>query len=416
MNNGYQILIVDDEFKALRLLSEILSEEGYICITSTYCEEAQNLLREDKFSLVVLDLKFPTKMQGIDLLRELRSTQLDLPVIVISARASISEAVEAVKIGAFDFLEKPIDAERVKITAKNAIDNYSLKREHRELKQAVQSQWKISSRSPKMKKVYETAMKLAPTSCKILIQGEVGSGKEYLAHAIHQYSSRLSRPFIAINCASIPESLAESELFGHEKGAFTGAVARKQGRIEAAHQGTLFLDEIGKMSLPVQGKLLRFIEDGNFQYVGSNNTINVDVRLIVATNQNLLEKVEAGEFLPDMFSRLESFILTIPPLRERREDISLLTNHFLDYFSNKYGLIRPQLDTNAMEVLISYEWPRNVRQLRNLTEKILVMTKTDVVSKNEILDLWKYQTKKFPKMKPCSKRKTVLLKSIFRRN
>ena len=231
------------------------------------------------------------------------------------------------------------------------------------------------------------AMRLAPTSCKILIQGEVGSGKEYLAHAIHQYSSRVSRPFVAINCASIPESLAESELFGHKKGAFTGAVSKKQGRLEAAHQGTLLLDEIGKMSLPVQGKLLRFIEDGSFQYVGGNNTINVDVRLIVATNQDLLEKVKAGEFLMDMYSRLESFKLTIPPLRERREDIPLLADDFINFFSNKYGTFRPLLSTHAMEVLVSYEWPRNVRQLRNLMERVVVMAKSEEVSKADILDL-----------------------------
>lgn len=395
------ILVVDDEEGIREALSEILGDEGYQVITASTGEEALNILRKEPPDLVLLDIWLPG-MDGIETLREIKNLRSDVPVIMISGHGTIEIAVKATKMGASDFLEKPLSLDRVIISARNALALSNLERENRNLKENLSRQWRLIGESEKMKTLRLQIEMAAKSSSRVLITGESGSGKELVARLLHSLSNRSSKPFIEVNCAAIPQELIESELFGHEKGSFTGAFERKKGKFELADGGTLFLDEIGDMSLQTQAKVLRVIETQEFQRVGGSSTIKVDVRIIAATNKDLPEEVKKGTFREDLFFRLNVIPLSVPPLRERKEDIPLLIDHFLKTISEEYGQRPKKITPEAIRILQGHEWPGNVRELRNTIERLLIMTSSDVIterdisigSSTEVADYFRYRTLK----------------------
>lgn len=395
------ILVVDDEEGIREALSEILGDEGYQVITASTGEEALNILRKEPPDLVLLDIWLPG-MDGIETLREIKNLRSDVPVIMISGHGTIEIAVKATKMGASDFLEKPLSLDRVIISARNALALSNLERENRNLKENLSRQWRLIGESEKMKTLRLQIEMAAKSSSRVLITGESGSGKELVARLLHSLSNRSSKPFIEVNCAAIPQELIESELFGHEKGSFTGAFERKKGKFELADGGTLFLDEIGDMSLQTQAKVLRVIETQEFQRVGGSSTIKVDVRIIAATNKDLPEEVKKGTFREDLFFRLNVIPLSVPPLRERKEDIPLLIDHFLKTISEEYGQRPKKITPEAIRILQGHEWPGNVRELRNTIERLLIMTSSDVIterdisigSSTEVADYFGYRTLK----------------------
>lgn len=395
------ILVVDDEEGIREAISEILGDEGYQVITASTGEEALNILRKEPPDLVLLDIWLPG-MDGIETLREIKNLRSDVPVIMISGHGTIEIAVKATKMGASDFLEKPLSLDRVIISARNALALSNLERENRNLKENLSRQWRLIGESEKMKTLRLQIEMAAKSSSRVLITGESGSGKELVARLLHSLSNRSSKPFIEVNCAAIPQELIESELFGHEKGSFTGAFERKKGKFELADGGTLFLDEIGDMSLQTQAKVLRVIETQEFQRVGGSSTIKVDVRIIAATNKDLPEEVKKGTFREDLFFRLNVIPLSVPPLRERKEDIPLLIDHFLKTISEEYGQRPKKITPEAIRILQGHEWPGNVRELRNTIERLLIMTSSDVIterdisigSSTEVADYFRYRTLK----------------------
>lgn len=369
------ILIVDDEAGIRDSLAAILADEGYAASTADNGEGCLDHLRRSAFDVVLLDVWLPG-IDGLDTLERIRELDDPPEVIMISGHGTIETAVRATKLGAYDFLEKPLSLEKTLILVKNAIDSKKLRRENFELKKQLQSKSVIVGDSIPMKALRQQIGLMAPTNGRVLIYGESGSGKELVAHAIHAQSLRKDDTFVEVNCAAIPEDLIESELFGHVKGSFPGAASDKEGKFQKAHGGTLFLDEVGDMSLKTQSKVLRTLEEQSFTPVGSEETITVDVRVIASTNKDLEEEISRGNFREDLFYRLNVIPFFVPPLRERSEDIPLLAQHFLKELATRYGRRTREISDDAMEALMRYSWPGNVRELRNLIERIVIMNPT----------------------------------------
>lgn len=377
------ILIVDDEISIQDSLSGILRDEGYEASVATDGNTALKIIEEDPPDLIFLDIVMPG-IDGIETLKKIKEKYPDIYVIIISAYGTIETAVKAIKFGAFDFIEKPLSLEKVILTVKRAFDFLKLNQENRLLRQKFFSPFRIDGISSTVKKLEDEIERAAPTHASILIRGENGSGKELVAQLIHQKSRRSDKPFIEVNCAAIPEELIESELFGHEKGAFTGAASRKQGKFDLAHEGTLFLDEIGDMSLKTQAKILRILEEQKFERVGGSKTIEVDVRIIAATNKNLEDEIMKGSFREDLYFRINVIPIVVPPLRERREDIPILAKEFLKRFLEELNLEEKKIVPEAMEILVDYKWPGNVRELKNLIERLVIMTKNNIIKPDDI--------------------------------
>ena len=373
------VLIVDDEEGIRESLSGIFEDDGYTVLTAHSGEDALKVVKEQNPDLILLDIWLPG-IDGIQTLKELMELKPDLPVIMISGHGNIDLAVKATKMGAYDFLEKPLSLERVLLAAKRALERSALEIEFKALKEDLTKKWKLIGNAQKMNLLREQMDMAALSNSRVLIFGESGSGKELVAHILHDKSLRTDKPFIEMNCAAIPQELIESELFGHEKGSFTGAFERKKGKFELADGGTLFLDEIGDMSLSTQSKVLRVIETQEFQRVGGSKNIKVDVRIISATNKDLIEEVRQGKFREDLLYRLNVIPLTVPPLRERKDDIPVLIEYFLEYFATEYGKKQKKISSDALKTLEAYDWPGNVRELRNVIERLVIMTPSDTIT------------------------------------
>jgi two-component system NtrC family response regulator len=380
------ILVVDDEKNYLLLLEALLSEEGYEVTTMQDPEMALMYLKESEVDVLVTDFKMPG-MSGQELLERVRATLPHLPVIIMTAYGSVDGAVEAMKCGAFDYINKPFSNDDLLLSINKAVKISEAYRKNRLLMDSLKDSHalkKIIGSSPAIKKILDLIQKVASTNANVLITGESGTGKELVARAIHYSSSRKDEPFIAINCTALNPGVLESELFGHEKGSFTGAIAQKRGKFELAHRGTIFLDEIGEFPLQLQPKLLRVIQEHSFERVGGIKTIKSDFRVIAATNKDLKKEVEQGRFREDLYYRLNVVNIHIPPLRERAEDIPLLAAHFLKKFSKENKKEIKGFSTEAMHILTAYHWPGNVRQLENIIESAVVLSQSNII---EVEDL-----------------------------
>jgi two-component system, NtrC family, nitrogen regulation response regulator NtrX len=373
----HSILIVDDEVSIRHSLKDVLEEEGYKTAGAESGEACLETLRKTSFDVVLLDVWLPG-IDGLETLVKIRDMENASEVIMISGHGTIETAVRATKLGAYDFLEKPLSIEKTLIVIKNAIDAKRLREENRELKKQLIPKSVIVGESVPMKALRQQIQIMAPTNGRVLIYGESGTGKELVARAIHLNSQRKDEMFVEVNCAAIPEDLIESELFGHRKGCFPGALADKEGTFQKAHGGTMFLDEIGDMSLKTQSKVLRTLEDQRFVPVGSDEAITADARVIASTNKDLDEEISKGNFREDLFYRLNVIPFSVPPLREHKEDIPLLARHFLKEFTASYGRRSREITDDAIETLIRYSWPGNVRELRNVMERIVIMNPTAV--------------------------------------
>lgn len=370
-----RILVVDDESSVREFFQILLEKEGYDVVTATDGIDALRLIREQNFDLLISDLQMKAG-DGMTLLRESKKLHPETAVIMITAFATTDSAVEAMKSGAFDYVSKPFKIEEIKVTISRALETCNLTKENRSLKTQLISKYDFTNllgESDAMKRVYDLIKKTAPTRTNVLIYGESGTGKELVARAIHFNSSRKDKPFVTVNCGAIPESLIESELFGHMKGAFTGSVSNKQGLFEAANKGTIFLDEIGELPLTMQVKLLRVIQERNFMRVGGTEAIEVDVRIIAATNRNLEDEVRNGKFREDLFYRLNVIQLVLPPLRTRKTDIPLLAEHFLKKYARETQKDVRRISSKAMELLMGYEYYGNVRELENIIERSVAL-------------------------------------------
>ncbi len=367
------ILIIDDEKAIRKTLSEILSYEGYKIEEAGDGEEGLKKFSETSFDVVICDIKMP-KVDGIEFLEKAREINPDVPVIMVSGHGNIDTAVEAVKKGAFDYVSKPPDLNRLLITLRNALDKQKLVTETKVLKRRVSKVQEMVGESAPIKKIKETIEKVAHTDARVLITGENGSGKELVARWIHEKSNRNTSPIVEVNCAAIPGELIESELFGHEKGSFTSAIKQRIGKFEQANGGTLFLDEIGDMSLNAQAKVLRALQEGKITRVGADKDINVDVRVIAATNKDLLKEVEDKNFRLDLYHRLGVIIIHVPSLNDRREDIPLLVDYFLETIADEYGQPRKDVDKKAMDALQQNNWTGNIRELRNVVERLIILS------------------------------------------
>jgi two-component system nitrogen regulation response regulator NtrX len=372
----HNILIVDDEVSIRRSLKGVLEDEGYAALQAESGESCLETLRKQAFDVVLLDVWLPG-IDGLETLGKIRELDNAPEVIMISGHGTIETAVRATKLGAYDFLEKPLSIDKTLILVKHAIDAKRLRAENRDLKKQLVPKSVIVGDSVPMKALRQQIQLMAPTNGRVLIYGESGTGKELVAHAIHAQSLRKDAMFVEVNCAAIPEDLIESELFGHRKGSFPGATADKEGTFQKAHGGTLFLDEIGDMSLKTQSKVLRTLEEQRFVPVGSE-AITVDARVIASTNKDLEEEISRGNFREDLFYRLNVIPFSVPPLRERKEDVPLLARHFLKEFSATYGRRSREITEDCIEILMRYSWPGNVRELRNVIERIVIMNPTTV--------------------------------------
>jgi len=377
------ILVIDDERSILQSMEGILSDEGYQVFLAGNGKEGLEICEKEMPDLVLLDIAMPG-MDGMEVLKRLKESLPFIPVIIMTGHGSIDLAVKAIKLGSYDFLEKPLEMDKLLLTVKNAIDFGKLQRENLLLKQKIERQHNLIGESPAMQTLRKQIEQVAPSDAWVLIFGENGSGKEVVAHEIHRLSQRGQKPFVEVNCAAIPEELIESELFGHEKGAFTGATSSKRGKFDMAHEGTLFLDEIGDMSLKTQAKILRILEEQRFERVGGNKTIQVDVRVIAATNKNLEEEIKRGTFREDLYFRLNVIPFTVPPLRERDEDILLLADYFLKEFTENRGKPLKTLSDDAKSALLAYSWPGNVRELKNLMERLSIMVPSDTITPKDL--------------------------------
>jgi len=379
-----RILIVDDEESIRETLSGILADEGY---ATALAEEGEACLRaargREPPDLVLLDIAMPGR-DGVEVLEELRKVAPELPVVMMSGHGTIETAVRATQLGAYDFIEKPLSIEKLLLTIQNALDRSRLARENRELRSQALRAHEILGDSDPMVKLKEQIRLAAPTNGWVLITGENGTGKELVARQIHVHSRRAEGPFVEVNCAAIPEELIESELFGHEKGAFTGAVAQKIGKFQLADGGTIFLDEIADMSLKTQAKILRILQEHTFERVGGTETVEVDVRVIAATNKDLQKEIEAGRFREDLYYRLNVIPFHVPPLRERRSDIPILARAFVDEFCRESGAKPKEITRDAMARLETYAWPGNVRELRNLMERLVLMTPGSRIDEDDL--------------------------------
>jgi len=371
------VLIVDDEKNYPLILGAVLEEEGFETLAANSGQQALEILEHSDIDLVLTDMKMPS-MDGIELLERIKEKNPDLPVIMMTAYGTVEKAVEAMQKGAYNYILKPFDNESLVIYVDKAVSLYRMVKENRRLRQDVESKYRfgnIIGKSRKMREIFETIRKVAPASATVLIQGESGTGKELVARAIHFNSPRRDAPFVAVNCSALAESLLESELFGHERGAFTGAVAMKKGRFELADGGTLFLDEIGELPANLQVKLLRVLQEKSFERVGGVKSISTDIRIIAATNKNLKEEVAAGRFREDLFFRLNVVYLPLPPLRQRPEDLRPLVDHFIKKYAGEYRLEQPVtgVDREVERMLRDYTWPGNVRELENVIERAMIL-------------------------------------------
>ncbi len=375
------ILIIDDEAPIREALSGILADEGFKALTAANAEEGFGILEREEVQLVLLDIWMPG-MDGLEALTVIRE-RFALPVIMISGHGTIETAVQATRKGAFDFIEKPLSYDKIILAIKNGIHVARLELENKLLKAASPKQTEITGASPAILRVKKQIERVAPTDASVLILGEHGTGKELVAQTIHHQSTRSRHPLVEVNCAAIPEDLIESELFGHEKGSFTGATERRQGKFDQANGGTLFLDEIGDMSLKSQAKVLRILQEQRFERVGGSKTINVDVRILAATNKNLEEEIAAGHFRADLFYRLNVVPIEVPGLVDRRQDIPLLVEAFLAQFRKK-GLGKKKFTASALALFMAHTWPGNIRELKNMVERLLIMTSGSTIHSEDV--------------------------------
>ncbi len=384
------ILIVDDEKDIRELLGEMLEAEGYAVLLAGSESEALQNVREHDLNLMLLDLRLKREVSddwsGMKVLEEALRLKPRLQVVIITAFGKIKQAIETTRMGAYDFLEKPIDPERLLLTVKRAIERNVMMGDMEALKNVALEKYEMIGTSQAMLNVYELIEKAAPTKAKVLITGESGVGKELVARAIHHLSPRTAKPFQKVNCAAIPSELIENELFGHEKESFTGALNEKKGKFDMADGGTLFLDEIGDMSLQTQAKVLRVLAEEEFQRVGGSKEIRIDVRIVAATRKDLKQEIDKGNFREDLYYRLNVISIPVPPLRERREDISLLLNHYVHVYCDENNLLLKKFTSDARAFLNGYEWKGNVRELKNLVERLVILTDSETMGRQQVLD------------------------------
>ena len=394
MKNENSVLVVDDDPAHRTMLRTLLTGWGYTISEADDGSTAIEKVHEQAFDLILMDIRMIT-VSGLEALNEIKAFNPAIPVIIMTAYSSVETAVEALKSGAYDYLTKPLDFDELRLAMERAMDHRQLREENRLLRESLGNHFdrqNIIGRSPAMVKLLETVAQVAPSEATVLITGESGTGKEMIAGAIHFNSPRKEGPFVKINCAAITETLLESELFGHEKGAFTGAHKRKEGRFRQAHGGSIFLDEISEMSLAMQVKLLRVLQEREVTRVGGEEVINVDVRLIAATNKDLLQEIEAGQFREDLFYRLNVVTLNMPPLRDRREDIPLLAQHFLGIFCERNRKNIKVFTPQAMDQLLKYDWPGNVRELMNAVERAVVLSSSEYLDEEDLSLILKDET------------------------
>ncbi len=377
------ILIVDDEKNIRRSIEMICSGEGYETKTAADGEEALKILDGGHVEVALLDIAMPG-MDGLSLLKKIKKDSSETSVIMVSGNATIQNAITATREGAYDFIEKPISKEKLLISIKNALQSSTLQKENIELKKQLTGKYEMVGESKGMKGILEQISKVAPTNGRVLITGESGTGKELIARAIHENSPRKKGPFIKVNCAAIPEELIESELFGSEKGAYTGAHQTREGKFSLAHGGTLFLDEVGDMSLNVQAKVLRVLQEGEFEKVGGHKTQKVDVRVLAATNKDLEKEAQADRFRDDLYFRLNVVPINSPPLRQRKDDIPILVESFIESYARENGTRKKEVSSEAMAALRAYDWPGNIREIKNMMERLMIMCSSDTI---EVSDL-----------------------------
>jgi two-component system response regulator HydG len=380
-----KILVVDDERSHRQMIEAVLAAEGYEIGQADNGQAAIDAITEKFYDLVIMDIRMPG-LGGIDALKKIKTISPGIPIIIMTAYASVGTAVDALKSGASDYLTKPLDIEELKILVAKTLRIHQLEAENIYLKERLNDRFDFSNiigRSPAMNKLFETIALVAPSEATVLIVGESGTGKELIANAIHQNSPRKDRPFIKVNCAALPETLLESELFGHEKGSFTGAIARKQGRFQLAHKSSIFLDEIAEMAPTTQAKILRVLQEREFEPVGSTQTIKVDTRVIAATNKNLEEEIQEGRFREDLYYRLNVVAVDVPPLRQHREDIPLLADFFLKPYAEKNRRLIKGFTPRATDLLMRYDWPGNVRELENIIERAVIMVRGEMITPME---------------------------------
>ena len=386
MKQKNTILVIDDEPATLKVMKANLSREGYEVLTALDGADALAILQHERVDVVIADYMMPN-LDGLSLLKKMRDSGMDIPTIVITAHGSIEHAVKAMQLGALTYLTKPINYDELLLVLNRGLEQSKLKQEIERLRDEVSSRYSFSNiigKSHKMQEIYELIRDLSNTDATILVYGETGTGKELIAKAIHYHSVRKDRPFIRVNCAALPENLLESELFGHERGAFTGAFKTRIGRFEEAHGGTIFLDEVGDIPLATQAKLLRVLQEKTFERLGSNQSIQVDVRVISATNKNLKQAITRGEFREDLFYRLNVVLIQVPPLRERMEDLPLLAMHFMKLYSEKFQKPMQSIEPEAIQLLFNYNWPGNIRELENIIERAVIIEKKEVITANTI--------------------------------
>lgn len=388
MGDGRTVLVIDDDESLRRVVEYNLGEDGYRVLTAADGRSGLQRFQEAGVDLVLTDVRMP-EMEGVEVLTRLKTMQPDLPVIMVTAHGTIDSAVEAMKLGAFDYLTKPFSREQLRAAVRQALEVAALAAENRQLRQIVSERFAFANMiaaSRAMRAVTETASRVASSETTVLLEGESGTGKELLAKAIHVNSGRCRGPFVTVNCAAIPDQLLESELFGHRRGSFTGAVADKQGKFEAAGGGTIFLDEVGDLPLPLQVKILRVLQEREVDKVGDARPIKVDVRVIAATNRDLEKMVADATFRDDLYYRLAVVSIRMPPLRERSDDIPLLVDHFLSKHADRAGRVRPTIDTSVYLAFNMYAWPGNVRELENVIERALVLDRDGVVGLDDLPD------------------------------
>jgi len=381
--NKYKILVIDDEQSIRESISMILEYENYLVELAANGVQGLNLFNEQNFDAVLLDVKMPG-LDGIEVLQLLKERNKNIPIIMISGHGTIETAIECTKKGAYDFLEKPLDRDKLLISLRNAIEHSTIISEYQKIKDEVEEKFEILGESKVIKELKSIINVVAKSDSRVLITGENGTGKELIARQIYKNSNRADKPFVEVNCAAMPKELIESELFGHEKGAFTGATNQRIGKFEQANTGTIFLDEIGDMSLEAQAKVLRVLEQGTFERVGGSELIKVDVRVIAATNKNLEEEIKKGNFREDLFHRLNVIPIVSPPLREHIDDIPILVEHFVKEICNKYKIAEKKIGENLINFLKRKEWKGNVRELKNFIERLIILNPTkQIIDKDD---------------------------------
>ena len=378
-----KILVIEDEAAIRRVLVKILNEENekYEIEEAVNGASGMEMIRKSDYDLVLCDIKMP-KMDGVEVLQEARKTKPEIPFIMISGHGDLDTAVQTMRLGAFDYISKPPDLNRLLTTVRNALDRKELVAANKRLKKKVSKKYEMIGESSEIRQIKEMIEKVAPTDARVLITGSNGTGKELVAHWIHQKSARSAAPFVEVNCAAIPSELIESELFGHVKGAFTSAVKDRAGKFETANKGTLFLDEIGDMSLSAQAKVLRALQENRISRVGSDKDIKVDVRVVAATNKNLQKEIEEGKFREDLYHRLAVILIRVPDLNERREDIPLLMEHFATKISEEQGTAPKAFSKEATRLLQEYDWTGNIRELRNVVERLIILGGAEVTAED----------------------------------